>query len=177
MKVICISGKMGSGKDTVALMMKEQLERKGERVCITHFADLLKYICKQYWGWDGNKDETGRNLLQTVGTDIIRRDNPDYWVNFVISILPYISGMYDYVVIPDCRFPNEFMKLRDKGYPTAIINIVRPHNENQWSKESRTHISETAMDGIRVDYEILNDGSKEDLYRKVETYHSLRNKS
>ena len=41
--VILFSGSASSGKDYVANIMKEQLEEKGNRVLITHYADLLKY--------------------------------------------------------------------------------------------------------------------------------------
>ena len=46
MKVICISAKARHGKDTAAEIMKEYLEMQGKKVLITHFADLLKYLCK-----------------------------------------------------------------------------------------------------------------------------------
>ena len=48
MKVICISGKAQHGKDTVAKLIAQILEGYGNRVLITHFGDLLKYICKIY---------------------------------------------------------------------------------------------------------------------------------
>ena len=78
MKVILISGKARHGKDTLAGMMKEELERKSKRVLIAHYADLLKFICKNFFGWNGEKDDNGRALLQRVGTDVIRKQNPDY---------------------------------------------------------------------------------------------------
>ena len=59
MKVVCISGKAQHGKDTMASMIKECLEDYGKHVVIVHYADLLKYICRTFFGWDGNKDENG----------------------------------------------------------------------------------------------------------------------
>ena len=44
MKVVCISGKAGHGKDTVAKIMNERLLNDGHRVLITHYGDLVKYI-------------------------------------------------------------------------------------------------------------------------------------
>ena len=49
MKVIAISGKAQNGKDTTAGLLKSALEADGYKVLITHYADLLKYICKQFW--------------------------------------------------------------------------------------------------------------------------------
>ena len=60
-----ISGKMRHGKDTCAQFIKEELERMDKRVLIIHYADYLKFILKQYFGWDGEKNEEGRKLLQT----------------------------------------------------------------------------------------------------------------
>ena len=74
MKVITISGKAQNGKDTTARLLKDVLEDDGNTVLIAHYADLLKYICKQFFGWDGNKDEQGRHTLQYVGTDVIRKE-------------------------------------------------------------------------------------------------------
>ena len=101
MRVICISGQAGAGKDTVGQIMKEQLERQGKSVLITHNADLLKYLCRTLFDWDGQKDEAGRSLLQYVGTDVVRKQRPDFWVNFLISIFDLFGDNWDYAIIPD----------------------------------------------------------------------------
>lgn len=69
MKIVCISGKAQHGKDTTAKLLEEILEAQGNRVLIAHYGDLVKYVCKTFFGWDGKKDEKGRTLLQRVGTD------------------------------------------------------------------------------------------------------------
>ena len=86
-KVILVSAKARHGKDTVAEIAKEQLESRGQKVLICHYADLLKYICKTFFEWDGVKDDNGRTILQHVGTDVIRSNNQDYWVKFIIDLL------------------------------------------------------------------------------------------
>ena len=65
MKVVCISGLARAGKDTLASMLKDELEKNGSRVLITHFADLLKFIAKEFFKWNGEKDNEGRRLLQS----------------------------------------------------------------------------------------------------------------
>ena len=77
-KVICISAKAQHGKDTSAAILKEIYEANGKRVLITHYADLLKYICKNFFGWNGEKDDYGRTLLQQVGTNIVCAKQPDF---------------------------------------------------------------------------------------------------
>lgn len=163
MKVILISGKAQSGKDTTAKILQEQLNNMGNKTLITHYADLLKFICRNYFGWDGKKDDKGRELLQYVGTDVIRRRKPDFWVYFVSVMLWYFSDRWDYVIIPDCRFPNEIDEMRDWGFETIHIRVVRENFKSPLSKKRQAHPSETALDSVKPDYYIYNNGTLEDL--------------
>ena len=121
MKIVCISGKAQHGKDTTAKLLEEILEAQGNRVLIAHYGDLVKYVCKTFFGWDGKKDEKGRTLLQRVGTDKIRAVSPDYWVDFIVSILDIFCDEWDYVLIPDTRFSNEY-EIYDYQYDATIVN-------------------------------------------------------
>ena len=56
---ICISGKAQNGKDTSAEIFKNELVIRGHSVLVIHQADLLKYICKAFFNWNGEKDEAG----------------------------------------------------------------------------------------------------------------------
>lgn len=163
MKVILISGKAQSGKDTVASMLREKLISDNHRVLLTHYADLLKYICCNYFGWDGNKDEKGRQILQYVGTDVIRKRNPTLWVNFVAMMLRYFHENWDYVIIPDCRFPNEVTTMVDNGFDTIHLRVVRQNFQSPLSEEQQKHSSETALDDTIPDFYIENTGTLEEL--------------
>lgn len=166
MKVICISGHARHGKDTVARFMRDAL--LGEcKVLVVHYADLLKYICTQFFGWDGVKDDAGRTLLQYVGTDIIRKKQPNFWVDFVTSILTLFNNNWNYVLIPDCRFPNEIDCMRERGFDVTHVRIVRDGFKSPLSKEQQEHPSETALDNYPIDYLIHNDGALSDLREKV----------
>lgn len=92
MQIISISGKAQHGKDTTASYLKESLERRGKKVLITHYGDLVKYVCAAFLGWDGKKDEAGRSLLQRVGTEYVRSKDKDYWVRFVQFMLLCARG-------------------------------------------------------------------------------------
>ena len=170
MKIICISGKAQHGKDTTAALLKDALVRRNKRVLVAHFGDLVKYVCKTFFGWDGNKDENGRTLLQYVGTDKIRAASPDYWVNFIVSILTIFRGEWDYVLIPDCRFPNEYEIFEAYDLDAVLLRVSRPGFDSPLTEEQQRHISETALDGYRYDHEIVNDGSYSDLMHKVEDF-------
>lgn len=172
MKVILISGKAQHGKDTTAKLIKEELTKDNYRVLITHYGDLLKYICTNYFGWDGQKDEAGRQLLQYVGTDVIRKQNPTLWVDFVGTMLQYFHGNWDYVIIPDCRFPNEIDRIKSFGLDSIHLRVVRPNFESPLTAEQQNHISETALDGVLPDCYIDNDGSTEDLKINIQKFIS-----
>lgn len=166
--VILLSAKSGHGKDFTANIFKEQLEAIGQRVLITHYADLLKYICTTFFEWDGKKDEKGRTLLQYVGTDIIRKQKPDYWVSFLNDILDMFTNSWDYILIPDTRFPNEvkFLKQNDK-LNVISVRINRPCYETPLTEEQQNHISETALDNHKFDYYICNT-TKEEVEKQVD---------
>lgn len=163
MKVICISGKAQNGKDTTAGILKEMLEADGYKVLIAHYGDLVKYVCRTFFGWDGNKDEKGRHILQYVGTDVIRAQNESYWVDFVTGILKMFRNEWDYVLIPDCRFPNELDCMKNAGFDATHIRVVRQNFVSPLTPEQQAHPSETALDGVKPDTYILNNGTIDDL--------------
>lgn len=166
MKVILISGKAQNGKDTAAEMIRAKLESDNHRVIVTHYADLLKYICRNYLGWDGVKDENGRRILQYVGTDVIRKQNPNLWVDFVAMILKYFHENWDYAIIPDCRFENEIDVMKD-SFDTVHLRVQRNNYATHLTAEQQKHPSETALDGITPDFCINNDGTLEDLSNAI----------
>lgn len=169
MKVICISAKARHGKDASAEILKNIYEAQGKRVLITHYADLLKYICKVFFGWNGEKDDYGRTLLQKVGTNIVGAKKPDFWVNFIVDILHLFDTDWDVVLIPDCRFPVELERMRE-NFDTTLLRIERPNFDNGLSETQKAHASETALDNYGYDYKILNDSDLEELTHKLETF-------
>ena len=167
MKILAISGHAQNGKDTVADLLRDSLKADGNNVLVTHYADLLKYMCRTFFNWDGNKDENGRHILQYVGTDVIRKQAPDFWVDFVSSVLTYFNENWDYVLIPDTRFPNEINKLLSNGFDVTHIRVIRPNFESSLTEEQKNHPSETALDNINPDFYIYNEGSIEELQSKI----------
>lgn len=168
MRVICISGKAQHGKDTTAAFMREALENKGNTVLTIHYADLLKYLCRTYFGWNGEKDEEGRRILQYVGTDVIRAKDPNYWVSFVAGFLWMFEDEWDYVIIPDTRFPNEVSYMQEAGYDVTHIRVTRPDFKSPLTEEQQQHPSETALDNIEPNLWIENSGTIQELHKKVD---------
>lgn len=158
MKVVLFSGKARHGKDQSAEYLGRALQEAGAKVVILHYADFLKDFCKRALGWNGEKDEAGRTLLQEVGTGVCRKNNPDMWVKMMDALLSGIHTMFDYALIPDARFPNEV----EIDWPRVMIRIVRDGFDNKLTKEQANHPSETALDDYAPNILIHNDKS---LYR------------
>ncbi len=172
MKIITLSAKARHGKDYTASCLKKELENEGYKVLVCHFADLLKYICKSFFNWNGKKDIEGRTILQYVGTDIIRKKEPDYWVNFLISVFKLFPDEWDYVIIPDSRFPNENNKLKE-NFEVITIRIERPNFDNGLTEKQQKHSSEVSLDDYIFDIKIINDGTPYGLHKEINKAISL----
>lgn len=167
MKIILISGKAQHGKDTFASMLRRELETHGERVLIAHYADLVKYVCRTFFDWDGVKDEYGRQLLQYVGTDVVRTKQPDFWADFLSEILSIFADEWDYVIIPDTRFPNEISCMQKLPVEVVHLRIRRSNFTSPLTEEQQQHLSETALDNTEPDRWIENNGTMDDLSVKA----------
>lgn len=157
---IALVGKSGLGKTSAAnfLVLDGFIKLS--------IAGKLKEICKDLWPeqfLNGNKP---RELLQTVGTDVIRAYDPDVWVNYVVRQLVEEK---DYVV-DDCRFLNEAQILRDNGF--VIVRIDGPQRTPMVGQTSQ-HASETEMDNIAYDYILPNNGTLDELDLNL---HELKKK-
>jgi len=145
---IGLIGLAGSGKDTAA----KALIRLGYfRMA---FADELKDLAFDF-GWNGEKDEAGRKLLQELGM-AGRRYSPNIWIQHVAW---RIAPNGPPIVFTDVRFQNEANFVRHKG--GIVVRIVRP------GQVAGEHESELNQSKIAADYEVVNDGSIEELHQKI----------
>ena len=114
-----VTGKAGCGKDTFYEIASNIIKQNTIRLA---FADMVKSVAYMY-GWDGNKDERGRKLLQTVGA--VGREYDEYvWIKPVINKIKSLSrGTIP--IITDLRFATEYWAINDllqeKVY---VVNIV-----------------------------------------------------
>ena len=176
MKVIAISGHAQNGKDTAATMLtdiirQDYAEDSTSRILVTHYADLVKYVCRTFFGWDGLKDAKGRTLLQYVGTDVVRTEEPEFWVSFIIKMLKFFGQHWDWVIIPDTRFPNEIQTLRDNGFDVVHMRIERPGYDSGLTDEQKNHPSETALDDTVPDILIHNVGGLNALWETLRSVY------
>jgi len=179
--LIGLVGAAGSGKTTIA----EHLVKSHGFQCES-FASALKDVVASIFCWnradlDGNTPEsrswretvdawwsarlnmsnlTPRTVLQTIGTDVMRDTfSPDIWIASIQRRLQKY-GTESRVVVSDCRFQNEIEAVRSEG--GYIIAVVRPGCERSG------HVTETAVNESAADHVIVNDGTLEDLLKKID---------
>ena len=155
--MILVSGKAENGKTTTAELLKKRLELLGYKVVITRYAYYLKDLATRYCGWNGTKDEAGRELLQQLGTDIIRQklNKPNFHVGRICEDVEICQNYVDYVIIDDARFPNEIY------YPKAMfgdkvisVRVNRKNYKSSLTSEQQKHLSEIALDDFNFDFKI-----------------------
>jgi len=155
MKIILISGKAQHGKTSTAIILEKHMTSAGKRAVRISFADYVKYICSKYYGWDGRKDENGRHLLQYIGTDVFRARDENFWVDNVIRFARVVSRDYDFMLIDDWRFINEYTRWLENGITDLCrVRVYRPGYDNGLTAEQNNHPSETGLDEFAMDYKL-----------------------
>lgn len=178
-KIIGLTGRRRSGKDTVASFL---VDRRG--FTRLSFADPLKEATKSLFFFSDDQLEkrkeqvdprygvSPRRVLQCLGTDLIRDQLQDLLgMSEPIFLASMRSRIHDAittnrsVVISDVRFPDEARLIRELG--GVVFRVVRPAAVETDETVDR-HASEIAMDDEPVEMVIENDGSIEDLHRRLE---------
>jgi len=157
MQIILLSGKAGCGKSLTATLLQETLESNGKTVLKIAYGDLVKYLCGKYFNWDGQKDAKGREILQQIGTNVIRAQNPTYWVDFVIGFVKLFRDKYDYTIVDDLRFPDEASQWDKDGWDTFVVRVTRDNYTSLLTPLQLLHESEIAMDSYKFDYYIKSE--------------------
>jgi len=188
-KLIGIHGAARSGKDTVAMYLHE----KHDNTWKVAFADPLKRAASQMFGipeeyfWTDELKEvpdhfwnvSPRQVAQFFGTEMVRENvsklipsvGQDFWVYRMAHCLNGLGEQVEYdtddvVVIPDVRFQNEYDWITAQG--GIIIHLTRPGADGMVGIPS--HPSEAGIELTAPDqtYEIINNGTLEELYEEVD---------
>lgn len=96
---------------------------------------------KAWWYRPRSGFMSGREVLQVIGTDVVRKIFPDAWAS--AAYIYAASCKEDVVIICDGRFPNEIEMSNLAANSSAVVvrkirTLRAPHSDN--------HISETALD-------------------------------
>jgi hypothetical protein len=169
-KILLLSGKAQNGKDSTANILKSHFDSINKKSIILHYGDELKSVCSKYFSWDGKKDEKGRHILQFVGTNLARRHHPTIWVDIVILFTKALFFDYDYIIVADFRFPDEYTRWIEEGYDVTTIRIERLDFDNGLTEEQKNHASETSLDNFNFDYTIESESGLNKLQIEVEKF-------
>ncbi len=175
--IIGLSGYAQTGKDTVAqhLVEKYGFNRIAFADPIREALYNLDPILTDYpglsgirlsWivdrsGWESVKKDSAecRRMLQRFGTEVGRSMwGSDFWVDQAMSK----TSQYQNVVITDVRYPNEYDAIVNAGGQVWRINKLD-------NKPVNDHASEVALDEHVFDWHIPNYGTKEDLYKIIDS--------
>lgn len=159
-KIYLLSAKARHGKDTVASLLKKYAEADNKKVIYSRAGKYIKYYAMEMSDWDGSEDTKPRELLQTLGTDIIRNklNKSEMFIQRQIDDIEIYSYFYDVIIVPDIRLPREIDSIKDKFDNVITIRINRINFDNDLTDNQKKHITEIAMENYdKFDYIIEND--------------------
>jgi hypothetical protein len=132
----------------------------------------------------GMPELTPRWILQYWGTEVCRKSfHDDIWI---AALENKLRNSKDDVVISDCRFPNEIKAIKNAG---GIVIRVKRGAEPEWLEAAqhymsgpstigwalgkglldkhKVHASEYSWVATNFDHVLENDGSMDELYKKI----------
>jgi len=170
--VIAIVGKKRSGKDSAGAFLRDLYDIQPAQ----KLAGPIKQIARMLFGWSEDMVEgcnydrerqipelgmSVRQFLQECGSLFkynLSTILPGYgekvgtrvWAKILVRwLLSQKTGMFS---VTDVRFPEEVAELRENFKHTYVVKLVSDRSPDD------THISETSVDLIDVDYTIVNNG-------------------
>lgn len=166
-KIFIISGKAGSGKDEVAGIIKSfYKEKKCKKLSYAYY---LKQYVKDISGWDGSNNTKPRDLLQSIGIDLLKEKiDPQLLIRRLCEDIEVYSYFYDVIIVTDARLIEEIEVPKDKFLNVTTIRIDR-NIDNKLSLKQKEHITEIGLDNYnKFDYKIENYQNYDKLVSNVE---------
>ncbi len=168
MKIILLGGKANSGKDSTAEYIDEYYRSRGLDVVNIQIAYYMKMYAKQIAHWDGDNETKPRQLLQDLGTELIRKQIDQYFfIKRILQDIDIYSRYFDVITISDGRLPEEFASIKVAYPETVTVHVTRPNYNSHLTKKQKEHVTESLVDDIEYDYDIVNDGTLDDLQKKA----------
>ena len=176
-KIYIMCGKAKHGKDTFSAYLRDVYEKNNKKVIVTQLSKYIKYYAREMTGWDLSEESKPRELLQQLGTGVIREylNKEDLFINRMIEDIDVFSCFYDAIIISDVRLKKEINDLR-KVFPELVcVQVFRPDFDNGLTEEQKNHKTEIDLDDFDdFDVKIINttleklEESAENLYKKKE---------
>ena len=166
-----LSGKARNGKDTIAGFLKKFYEADGKKVIYSRAGKYIRYYAIEMTGWDGSEETKPRDLLQELGTEVIRNklNKKEMFIQRQLDDIEIYSYFYDAIIVPDIRLPREIDSVKEKFDNVVTIEVNRINFDSSLTGNQKKHITETAMDNYKdFDYIVTNDTLEkleEDIYK------------
>lgn len=166
MRLLGLTGKAGSGKDTAAIALRSL---GFVRVAFADpIRDMLRALGVSEEHMSGPAKEmpvphlglSYRRLAQTLGTEWGRTLDPDFWIRVARERIACQLG-HSPVVVTDVRFDNEARLIREMG--GALLQIERPG-----IPAVAAHVSEAGVDPEFVHAVVFNDTALDQFERRIE---------
>ncbi len=170
MRIFVIGGKAKSGKNTFGEMLREELKDYGYKPCVMQLTDPLYNYAKNYFEWDGNKDEKPREFFQKLGIDIIRdkMGKKYFLLNRLFEDIEILSNFFDTFIITDARMDYEFEEIKRQCNEVYTIKIIRENYDDELTEEERNHETEQAIDKLKMDFDfVIKNRGLEDLKKEA----------
>lgn len=163
---IAITGKMRSGKNTVANILSHYLSNPKRIVRFYGFGDHLKEYARKVFPDEHVNGKKPRDLYQWFGQTMRQRDD-NIWIRHTAKDInhevQYTGTMLDDTelvnIITDLRQPNEYEFCKKNGFYIIKIECddvvrlkrIRELNDN-FKKEDLHHETESYIDSFEADY-------------------------
>ena len=159
-KLFVLSGKARSGKDTAYEIIKKYYSDK--KTIAISFGHYIKDYAKRVSNWDGREETKPRELLQSLGIELIKNQIDDkLFIRRLLEDILVFSYFYDIIVVTDARLVDEIENLKGK-YPDLISIRINRDFDNGLKESEKKHITEVALDNYdKFDYVIDNINEKE----------------
>lgn len=175
--IYLMCGKAKHGKDTFSAFLKKAYEDNGKKIIVTQLSKYIKYYAREMTGWDLSEETKPRELLQQLGTSVIREylKKEDLFINRMIDDIDVFSCFYDAIIISDVRLKKEIHDLKESYKNAKVVHILRPNFDNGLTQEQKHHKTEIDLDDFtNFDVEIINttleklEKDAEKLYKETE---------
>ena len=168
-KIYIICGKARHGKDTIASYIQEYYKTNNKKIINIQYSSYIKEYAKKISNWDGSEESKPRELLQQLGTNIIRQKIDSlFFVNRVLGDIKVYSYFFDAITISDARAKVEVDNPKNNFSNVIAIHVNRPNFDNGLTEEQKRHFTEIGLDDYNsYDYKIENDGTLDELREKV----------
>lgn len=174
---IAFIAEAGGGKDFLA---EYTIKKYGytRYAFATYVNNVGRELFPHLYGDGKNKN---RALLQAIGTKL-REIDEDVWINAMFKDIDEeaksrnrYKELREYIVITDCRMPNEYKALKERGFIFIRINVdeeVRKqrllNRGDKFTDNDLKHHTESFYNQFECDYVINNNTTQEEAYQQLD---------